>query len=79
MTTTNRDFVLPNGLQIEGNLTSVNGTIPTNGELLIGDSTNGRFSIGSLSVSNGVLTTSSAGGITLSTNATSLNVTSHYC
>jgi hypothetical protein len=76
MTTTTRDFVLPNGLQIEGNLTSVNGTIPTNGELLIGDSINGRFSIGSLAVSNGVLTTSSAGGITLSTNATSINVAS---
>jgi hypothetical protein len=69
----NRDFVLVNGLQLGGYITVVGGSTPTNGQLLIGDSTNGRFSVGSLTTSNGLTITNNAGSIALSTNATNAN------
>jgi hypothetical protein len=73
MTTSNRDFVLVNGLQIGGYLTSVNGSTPSNGQLLIGDATNGRFSLGTLASTNGLTVSNSAGGISITSNATNLN------
>lgn len=76
MTVVNRDFVVNNGLQITGYITSVGGSVPSNGQLLIGDATNGRFSVGSLTGSNGISYTQGAGTINITTNATSANTAS---
>jgi hypothetical protein len=77
MATNNKtDLVVGGGLQLGGYITKIAGTTPTNGQLLIGDATNGRFSIGSIATSNGVTVSQSAGTITLSSNATSANTAS---
>jgi hypothetical protein len=76
MTTNNRDFVLVNGLQLGGYITVMGGATPTNGQLLIGDSTNGRFSVGNLSATNGLTITSNAGSLSLTSSATSNDVPS---
>jgi hypothetical protein len=76
MTTSTKDFVVLNGLQIGGYITSVGGSTPTNGQLLIGDTTNNRFSVGSLTATNGLSITPSAGSLALTSNATDANVAS---
>jgi len=77
MATNNKtDFVIGGGLQLGGYITAIAGATPSNGQLLIGDATNGRFSVGSISTSNGVTVTQNAGSIALSTNATSANTVS---
>jgi len=77
MATNNKtDFVIGGGLQLGGYITSIAGATPSNGQLLIGDATNGRFSVGSISTSNGVTVTQNAGSIALGTNATSANTVS---
>lgn len=76
MATNNRDFVLLNGLQLGGYITSVGGAVPTNGQMLIGDATNGRFSVGSLTATNGLTFTSGPGTVALTSNATSANTAS---
>jgi hypothetical protein len=76
MTVVNKDFVVNNGLQITGYITSVGGSTPSNGQLLIGDATNGRFSVGSLTGSNGISFTQGAGTINITTNATPNNTVS---
>jgi hypothetical protein len=73
---TNKDFLVKNGLTLGGTITKVNGAAPTNGQLLIGNTTNSNFSVGTLTVSNGVLIVNGAGTISLSTNATSNNTAS---
>lgn len=72
----NRDFVLQNGLQLGGYITAIGGVVPTNGQILIGDATSARFSVGNLTVSNGVILSQGAGTLALSTNATSTNTAS---
>jgi hypothetical protein len=72
----NRDFVVQSGLQLGGYITSVGGSTPTNGQLLIGDATNNRFSVGSLTATNGLTFTTGAGTIALTSNATSSNTAS---
>jgi hypothetical protein len=72
----NSDFIVKNGIQIKGYINSVGNAIPTDGQLLIGDSTNNRYSIGSLTVSNGLLYTPASGAISISTNATNNNTVS---
>jgi hypothetical protein len=76
MSTNNRDFVLVNGLQLGGYITVMGGATPTNGQLLIGDTGNGRFSVGNLTASNGLTLTNNAGSIALTSNATNINVPS---
>jgi hypothetical protein len=76
MSTNNRDFVLLNGLQLGGYVTSVGGVVPTNGQLMIGDAINGRFSVGSLTATNGLTFTPGPGTISLTSNATSNNTAS---
>lgn len=72
----NRDFVVQSGLQLGGYITSVGGATPTNGQLMIGDATNNRFSVGSLTATNGLTFTVGAGTIALTSNATSSNTAS---
>ena len=69
----NADFVLPNGLQMQGYIDLVGGQVPTNGQLLIGDSTNNRYSIGYLASENCLTVTNNAGGILITSNATNDN------
>jgi hypothetical protein len=69
----NSDFVLPNGLQMEGYIDLVGGQTPTNGQLLIGDSTNNRYSIGYLTSENCLSVTNLAGSIVITSNATNEN------
>jgi hypothetical protein len=76
MTLVNKDFVVNNGLQITGYLTSVGGASPLNGQLLIGDLTNNRWSVGSLTPTNGATVAVGAGTITIGTNATNANTAS---
>jgi hypothetical protein len=76
MSTNNRDFVLVNGLQLGGYITVMGGATPTNGQLLIGDTGNGRFSVGNLTATNGLTLTNNAGSIALTSNATNVNVPS---
>jgi hypothetical protein len=76
MTVYTKDFVVNNGLQISGYITSVGGSTPNNGQLMIGDATNNRWSVGSLTGANGISLTNGAGTIQVSTNATP-NLTSN--
>lgn len=72
----NRDFVLQNGLQLGGYITAIGGAVPTNGQIMIGDATNSRFSVGNLAATNGLILTQGAGTLSLATNATSANTAS---
>lgn len=72
----NRDFVVQSGLQLGGYITAVGGSVPANGQLMIGDATNNRFSVGSLTATNGLTFTTGAGTIALTSNATSSNTPS---
>lgn len=70
------DFVLTSGLELGGYIVKVNGVTPTNGQLLIGDTTNGRYSIGQLSATNCLTISTSPGGINVTSNATNANTAS---
>jgi hypothetical protein len=76
MTVINKDFIVNNGLQITGYITSIGGSGPLNGQLLIGDTTNNRWSVGSITTSNGATVSQGAGTINISTNATNANTAS---
>jgi hypothetical protein len=76
MAVINKDFVVNNGLQITEYITKVGGTAPLNGQLLIGDATNSRFSVGSIQITNGATVSQGAGTITIGTNATNNNTAS---
>jgi hypothetical protein len=76
MAVINKDFVVNNGLQITEYITKVGGVAPLNGQLLIGDATNNRFSVGAIQITNGATVSQGAGTITIGTNATNNNTAS---
>jgi hypothetical protein len=78
MVATNKDFKVKSGLQLGGSINLVNGVAPTNGQLLIGNTTNSDFDVATLTAGTGISVTNSAGGITLglTNNAFTLGSTS---
>ena len=62
---TNKDLILKNGLALGGYITSINGVTPTDGQLLIGSTSNGRLQLGTLTAGSGVSIANSNGVITI--------------
>jgi hypothetical protein len=62
------------GLDLAGSITSVDGSAPTNGQILMGHTSNGDMQLGTLTAGEGLDVTNGAGSITLSAeDATSSN------
>jgi len=62
------------GLDLAGSITSVDGSAPTNGQILMGHTGNGDMQLGTLTAGEGLDVTNGAGSITLSAeDATSSN------
>jgi len=63
-----------NGLGLAGSITSIDGSAPTDGQLLIGHTANGDMELATLTAGEAMTITNAAGGITLAVeDATSLN------
>ena len=61
-------------LDLAGSITSVDGSAPTNGQILMGHTSNGDMQLGTLTAGEGIDVTNGAGSITLSAeDATSTN------
>jgi len=54
------------GLDLAGSITSVDGSAPTNGQILMGHTSNGDMQLGTLTAGEGIDVTNGAGSITLS-------------
>ena len=54
------------GLDLAGSITSVDGSAPTDGQILMGHSSNGDMQLGTLTAGEGIDVTNGAGSITLS-------------
>ena len=54
------------GLDLTGSITSVDGSAPTNGQILMGHTSNGDMQLGTLTAGEGIDVTNGAGSITLS-------------
>jgi hypothetical protein len=54
------------GLDLAGSITSVDGSAPTNGQILMGHTSNGDMQLGTLTAGEGLDVTNGAGSITLS-------------
>ena len=62
------------GLDLAGSITSVDGSAPTNGQILMGHTSNGDMQLGTITAGEGLDVTNGAGSITLSAeDATSSN------
>ena len=53
------------GLDLAGSITSVDGSAPTNGQILMGHTSNGDMQLGTLTAGEGIDVTNGAGSITL--------------
>ena len=54
------------GLDLAGSITSIDGSAPTNGQILMGHTSNGDMQLGTLTAGEGIDVTNGAGSITLS-------------
>ena len=54
------------GLDLAGSITSVDGSAPTNGQILMGHTSNGDMQLGTLTAGEGIDVTNGAGSITIS-------------
>ena len=53
------------GLALSGSITSIDGSAPTNGQILMGHSSNGDMQLGTISAGEGIDVTNGAGSITI--------------
>ena len=53
------------GLALSGSITSVDGSAPTNGQILMGHTSNGDMQLGTITAGEGVDVTNGAGSITI--------------
>ena len=58
-------WIDPSGLALSGSITSVDGSAPTAGQLLIGHGTNGDMALATLTAGEGIDLTNADGSITI--------------
>ena len=61
----NGKFVSFGSLDLAGSITSVDGSAPTNGQILMGHTGNGDMQLGTISAGEGIDVTNGAGSITI--------------
>jgi len=67
----NKSLNITGDLSLTGSITSIDGAAPTNGQLLIGNGTNGDMQLATLTPGDGIDITNAAGSITVSAEAAS--------